>query len=422
MAAASKALRARYSEAAYAACIALASLWGVRLYWYLKMMHPTNPGYALALAAVAALLALAGAEWLYPLLPVLGIAALLAGAGAIHGAVGARVVFDVLGGLALSAALRHLREIRASTRIRWGGGTLHWVASMLVAAAVIVGVPLAVEEATAKSMEAALSSISRLPYTLREFYTTLATTRLGLGILSAVVLALVLRVSYWLSSPLLEAATANPSSAREELADILGHEADAAYNAPPEAARYILMAASTALSLAFVPLIGALASLVEEALAQLIGGYSKLTALLLSIAVYSLVWALLRRSLRAMAPRSLREEATLPGRQGLPAPSGPLARAALAALAKRLLLGAALGVLAALAVQTMILLATGVPPGRAITASLEGLRTALGSATYADRAFAGAEAYAESYSNYLSSYVKSLDALMSTLIKLFWGR
>ncbi|MEB2837305.1 MAG: hypothetical protein GSR80_000515 [Desulfurococcales archaeon] len=422
MAATFKSSRVGYSDTIYAACIALASVWGAHLYWYLRMMHLANPGYALALAVAAVALALAGAEWLYPLLPVLGLTALLARAGGLHGEAGTRVAIDVIGGLALSAALGHLREIRASTRIRWGGGALRWAASLLVATVVLVGVPLAVEEATTKSMEAVLSSISRLPYTLREFYTILATTRLGLGVLSAVVLALVLRVSYWLSSPLLEAATANPSSAREELMETLRSEAEVAYSAPPEAARYILMAASTALSLAFVPLIGALASLVEEALTQFIGGYSKPTALLLSIAVYSLVWALLRKGIRVIAPRSLREEARLPDRRSYLSSREPLARAALIVLAKRLLLGAALSVLVALAVQAVILLATGASLGRAIAASLEGLRTALSGSTYADRAFAGAEAYAESYSNYLSSYVKSLDALMATLIKLFWGR
>lgn len=364
-----------------------------------------------ALAFVGAVIPLFGVSYAYPaIVASLGLLAYAWGVKPVNLPALVAVSLIVSAADFYSSRLLRARSFKAARASLTGWALL--VALPMGALGVSSLAMVALDVTFVKSL---LSVVTRMPYTLREFYTVLLSTRLGLAALVAVVVAVAVRAVYWVVSPLLEAATANPRSALSELRSLLASEIESGIIGGGEAERYIAAAASSFLSLLLLPLIAALASLVKE-LVPIQGSLGGLVAVILSIAVYALSWDILRIASKRIAPKGYADIEAAESRAG-PLPSGDPALAALKAAGRRVALGVAASLIAGLVIVAVLYIIEG---GLGYPTLIQGLKAALHRQPVGGLP-AVLEAYARSYDRYLSNYIHSLDSLLATLIRLLWG-
>jgi len=343
------------------------------------------------------------------------------------------VEYATVGSILVAALVFHARRVYLAGGASAPRGGLRGLAltsiAIALAAAWIAGSAEIVYRLGVSAVSAITSGVGRMPYTLREFYTSILGTRLGEAVLAAVVAGVSARIYQTAAEPLVEALTSNPRAAASEVAMGVARELRIVLTAEDASGR-VASLASTVLSLLAAPLIGVAVGLSRDSLAWLlesvgIGGiYAKALIVVVGLLVATSVWVILRSAARSLAPRPLtvlaRKDSTFAAslvRQG------SFGRAVARSI---------LGPVNLLVIFTLILVAglyvynlgsSGNADPLAVLAELERAIQAIlgGGLQGSDSLGAAVEGYLRGYTSYLAKYEGSLENLLRTLIKLLWG-
>jgi hypothetical protein len=371
---------------------------------------------SISLFVVGASLGITGAFWVYPLIPPTLV--ILSYAYGASYSLAETLAANTLVAIALMAALLFARRCAevGSISIR-GGRPLWWTAAILIIIGFFAGFALLMRIILESSVKALLEVIASLPYTLREFYMLFSSTRVGLGVFVAIVVAVGVRIITWVASPIVEGITATPQASSKEIKTLFCREVKSLLEDQPEASRWISVGVSTALSLALLPAVGSLAAVIEDKLSYLPGRYPRLLGISLSLILYALLWVFLRRISQRLTLGSLsRDLRTLTGFE-VAGVNIDVLRKTIRVLVVKLLSGFIVALMVVLALNYAILTLEGRgAAGVALSVTFRGL------AGESEPYSSFVESYVGAYFHYLSNYIENIERLLDIVIRLLWGR
>jgi len=415
-----QALKAKPAVIVDAGLVVLAGVWLSRLAPYLYYLLLLTHILIVKLKTLSAILFLVGvalgalgAFWVYPLIPSILIVLLYAYEAPQY--IIEESSLNIAISIALMVAMTFARRLTSMRAVSIPHKGVSWLLGLPIVLGIFIGLPLLLKVIVMDGIEALLKAVHSFPYTLREFYTVVTETRVGLGVFVAIVVAVAVRVVVWVSSPLLEGLTASPRSSLKEINDMVKRDLYSILHSRPEASKWISIGVSTAISLAILPLLGWLGSIIRGELTGLPEGYSRLAGALIPMVVYAILWEALRKVSHRLSPSTLARDAAMhPKWRGLA--QVDVLKEATATLARRALLGIAVALVVLVALN-LVMLAIG---GQVSLGSLLNV-TARGLAGEGEPYSAVIEKYARAYSLYLSSYIENLDKLFAIVIRLLWG-